>query len=139
MKKILVVFSFFTLGLASAQQVHIVKQYDSSYDLSRKYGLSLQEFYNLNPTIKDGVIFIGDKLIVSKPVEKVVPKVPKNGQIILTEGQSIWSITKQYKISETELRKLNPDLDKNMKIGDKVTLPLDFIIKYSKGQKIIIE
>ena len=41
--------------------------------------------------------------------------------------QTIYGITKQYHISEADLRKLNPNLDQHMKIGDEVTLPAENI------------
>jgi hypothetical protein len=40
-------------------------------------------------------------------------------------------ITKQYHISETDLRKLNPELDSHLRIGDEVTLPSDNVKKYA--------
>lgn len=55
----------------------------------------------------------------------------KLGKIVLQPKQTIYGITKQYHISETDLRKLNPNLDQHMKIGDEVTLPAENIKKYA--------
>lgn len=90
----------------------------------------------LNPSVKDGKIAIGEVLTVKNDKtgssSKVnVPTKPaaggQMGKIVLQPKQTIYGITKQYRISETDLRKLNPDLESHMKIGDEITLPLESI------------
>lgn len=130
------------LGL-SAQKTHTVAPKETPYGISKQYGLSIDELYKLNPSKKDGGLKIGDVLIVAKTgssaktvTTKVTPTTVvstsgKTGTIILQPKQTVYGITKQYKISEADLRKLNPELDSHLKIGDKITLPLDNIQKYS--------
>jgi LysM repeat protein len=57
-----------------------------------------------------------------KPVSSGSGNVSK---IVLQPKQTIYGITKQYHISEADLRKLNPELDSHLKIGDEVTLPAE--------------
>jgi len=130
------------LGL-SAQKTHTVAPKETPYGISKQYGLSIDELYKLNPSKKDGGLKIGDVLVVAKTgssAKTVTTKVSpttvvstsgKTGTIILQPKQTVYGITKQYKISEADLRKLNPELDSHLKIGDKITLPLDNIQKYS--------
>ena len=127
------------LGL-SAQKTHTVAPKETPYGISRQYGLSVDELYTLNPSKKEGGLKIGDILVISKTgsssktvTTKAAPTSvsAKTGTIILQPKQTVYGITKQYKISEADLRKLNPQLDSNLKIGDKITLPLDSIQKYA--------
>ncbi len=127
------------LGL-SAQKTHTVAPKETPYGISRQYGLSIDELYSLNPSKKEGGLKIGDILVISKTgsssktvTTKAAPTSvsAKTGTIILQPKQTVYGITKQYKISEADLRKLNPQLDSNLKIGDKITLPLDSIQKYA--------
>ncbi|MNK18150.1 Muramidase-2 precursor [compost metagenome] len=130
------------LGL-SAQKTHTVAPKETPYGISRQYGLSIDELYQLNPSKKDEGLKIGDILVVAKTgsatktvTTKVTPATAvttsgKTGTITLQPKQTVYGITKQYKISEADLRKLNPQLDSNLKIGDKITLPLDSIQKYA--------
>lgn len=130
------------LGL-SAQKTHTVSPKETPYGISKQYGLSIDQLYQLNPSKKEGGLKIGDVLVVSKtgsPTKTVTPKATpativtasgKTGTITLQPKQTVYGITKQYKISEADLRKLNPQLDSNLKIGDKIILPLDNIQKYS--------
>lgn len=114
-----------------AQQTHTVVKGDNPYSISKSYDVPLKKLYELNPGLKDNPLSIGQIVILRKGTDY--------GQIIIEPKQTIYGITKQYKISEKELRKLNPDLDNHMKIGDKVVLPLAKIKKYGKEQKYITQ
>ncbi|WP_237390787.1 LysM peptidoglycan-binding domain-containing protein [Chryseobacterium sp. KMC2] len=134
----------------SAQKSHTVVQGDNPYNIAKKYGITVDELLKLNPKFKDGKLAIGDILtiksdkVTASVVTKtaVAEKVKTNtnaslGKIVLQPKQTIYGITKQYRISETDLRKLNPELDSHMKIGDEITLPLASIKKYGDSQQVI--
>ncbi|MBW3520821.1 LysM peptidoglycan-binding domain-containing protein [Chryseobacterium sp. NKUCC03_KSP] len=131
------------LGL-TAQKTHTVIKGDTPYNISKKYGISVDELLKLNPKVKDGKLAIGDVVNVKSgtAANAVATKTPvvntssKTGKIILQPKQTVYGITKQYRISETDLRKLNPELDSHMKIGDEITLPLDSIKKYGGNQAV---
>ncbi|MCW3162151.1 LysM peptidoglycan-binding domain-containing protein [Chryseobacterium oryctis] len=131
----------------SAQKSHTVVKGDNPYNIAKRYGMTVDELLKLNPKFKDGKLAIGDvlsvkgeKSITSVPKTNTVAEKPKTtstsqlGKIVLQPKQTIYGITKQYRISETDLRKLNPELDSHMKIGDEITLPLDKIKKYGGEQ-----
>ncbi|SHG96562.1 ABC-type branched-chain amino acid transport system, substrate-binding protein [Chryseobacterium oranimense] len=132
----------------SAQNSHTVVKGDNPYNIAKKYGITVDELLKLNPKYKDGKLAIGDVVTVraekhtapaSKPAvaEKVKSgSVGQVGKIILQPKQTIYGITKQYRISETDLRKLNPELDSHMKIGDEIALPLESIKKYGGEQQV---
>ncbi|MGH1518962.1 LysM peptidoglycan-binding domain-containing protein [Chryseobacterium sp. JK1] len=135
----------------SAQKSHTVVQGDNPYNIAKKYGITVDELLKLNPKHKDGKLAIGDVLTVKSDkaatpvpvVTKTVPveKAPSSaslGKIVLQPKQTIYGITKQYRISETDLRKLNPELDSHMKIGDEITLPLASIKKYGGEQHAVV-
>lgn len=135
----------------SAQKSHTVVQGDNPYNIAKKYGMTVDELLKLNPKHKDGKLAIGDVLTIKSEkaatpaVTKTAPagKVASNtgasslGKIVLLPKQTIYGITKQYRISETDLRKLNPELDSHMKIGDEITLPLASIKKYGGEQQTV--
>ncbi len=140
MKKLLI-FAFSVSGLVVfAQKTHTVEAKENPYSISKKYGISIDELYKLNPKVKDGKLNIGDVLVISKkanekpkntaekPVATISGSVTK---IVLQPKQTIYGITKQYHIAEADLRKLNPELDSHLKIGDEVTLPAENVKKYA--------
>ncbi len=131
----------------SAQKSHTVVKGDTPYNIAKKYGLTVDELLKLNPSVKDGKIAIGEVLTVKNDKtgsssKMNIPTKPaasgQLGKIVLQPKQTIYGITKQYRISETDLRKLNPDLESHMKIGDEITLPLENIKKYGAGQQAAV-
>lgn len=132
----------------SAQKSHTVAKGDNPYNIAKRYGMTVDELLKMNPKFKEGKLAIGDVLAVKSdkttntaPKTAVVEK-PKAiatsqlGKIVLQPKQTIYGITKQYRISETDLRKLNPELDSHMKIGDEIALPLESIKKYGGEQAV---
>ncbi len=129
----------------SAQKSHTVVKGDTPYNIAKKYGLTVDELVKLNPSVKDGKLAIGEVLklktdkTAAQPAKTVVLPKPVNthqlGKIVLQPKQTIYGITKQYRISETDLRKINPELDSHMKIGDEISLPLESIKKYGGTQQ----
>lgn len=124
----------------SAQSTHTVVKGDTPYNISKRYGLTVDELLKLNPKYKDATLPLGDVIIVKKGAtvsNTVATTGNKLGKIVLQPKQTIYGITKQYKISEADLRKLNPDLESHMKIGEEIILPLDNIKKYSDANTVI--
>ena len=148
-KKFLIIAGLTAFAGLSAQKTHTVVKGDNPYNIAKRYGMTVDDLVKLNPNSKDGKVSIGDVLLISKsannsastPVKtdaKPAASSGKLGKIILKPKQTIYGITKQYQISETDLRALNPDLDSNMKIGDQVNLPLANIQKYGDGQQEVV-
>lgn len=143
-KKIFTLSAFAVFLGVNAQKSHTVEKGDNLYNISKRYGMSLDELVRLNPSVKDGQVNIGQVLFVNNKSEKpihIVSSVDKNintelGYIIIQPKQTIYGISKQYKISESELRNLNPNLEAQMKIGNRLNLPLANIKKY--GDSIAI-
>lgn len=150
-KKIFIISSLIAFSGVSAQKTHTVAKGDTPYNISKRYGLSVDELLALNPKAKDGKITLGDLLVVNKAAvpakspgaesSKTQPSRNTNatgdlGKIVLQPKQTIYGITKQYQISEVELRRLNPDLDAHMKIGNEVVLPLENIKKFGGSQVV---
>ena len=145
MKKIFLTILGTAFAILSGQQKkHTVVAKENPTTIAKKYGVSVDELIKQNPKIKDGKIDIGDVLIIpnkqkntQKTEEKKEEKKPaekksnqKLGKIYLQPKQTIYGITRQYKISEEELRKLNPNLESHMKVGEALVLPEDKIRKY---------
>lgn len=122
---------------AFAQKTHTVVQGDNAYNISKKYGMTLDELYRLNPSIKDGNVKLGEVLKISanSSVAKTTSGASSRlGKIKLQPKQTLYGITKQYHVTEAEVRNLNPDL--KMQIGEDVVLPLDKIQKYGDSEYV---
>src|SRR5690606_1602904 len=149
-RNIFVISGLIAFSALNAQKIHTVVKGDNPYNISKKYGLSIDDLYRLNPKVQDGKIAIGEVLVVNKSTVSVQTGASKTsasasktqaeiGKIVLQPKQTVYGITKQYRISETDLRALNPNLDSHMKIGDEVWLPAESIAKYGAGQVNVAE
>lgn len=133
----------FALSFAQ-QKTHTVVAKENPTTIAKKYGISVNELIKHNPKAKDGKLNIGDVLVIPNQGKGGISQTKttantsnskKLGKIYVQPRQTIYGITKQYKISEAELRRLNPKLE--MKVGDEVILPEENIRKYAdaKAQK----
>lgn len=137
-KKLFIISSLSVFTGIFAQKTHTVAKGENPFSIAKKYGMTVDELTKLNSNIKNGQIQIGDVLKVKGKAateQKPVKPAKTFGKIIIEPKQTIYGITKQYHISEAELRALNPDLDNNMKIGSEVVLPADLIAKYGTAPK----
>lgn len=137
LKKTVTLFAFALMHNAFAQTItYTIQKGDTPYSVAKKHGMSLEELYAANPSIKKNGFNLGMDIEVKGKMKKANAKTPDNirpelGYIIIKPKQTIYGITKQYKISEDKLRKLNPDLESQIKIGAKVNIPADLIRKYA--------
>ena len=136
-KRFLVLSSLTVASALFAQQQHTIEKGDTPYNISKKYGMSLDDLYRLNPSVKEGSFKIGDVISVkgssaikstTSAAVSTVKTSGQTGKISLQPKQTLYGLTKQYNISEAELRKLNPNLQ--MQIGEEIVLPLESIKKY---------
>lgn len=147
LKRILIISAIALFGGVKAQKTHTVTKGDNPYNIAKKYGLTMDELIKMNPSAKNGKLNIGDVLVVNKKPAATPAKKPAVtekpvasatlGKITLQPKQTIYGITKQYNISEAELRRLNPNLDSNMKIGSEIVLPAENIRKYGSVQSVV--
>ena len=69
-KKFLIISSLIAFASVFGQKTHVVVQGDTTYNISKKYGMSLADLEKLNPNSKDGKIAIGDVLLINKSGNK---------------------------------------------------------------------
>ena len=96
----------------STNTTHTVKSGDSPWQIAKDNGMSLNTFYKLNPSAKNG-IYPGDVVNVNKSAN--IHKVKS--------GDSPWQIAKDNNISLDELYRLNPEARNMIYPGDELILP----------------
>lgn len=137
----------FTVALSTlfvglfAQQTHAVSQGDTAYSIAKKYGITLDDLIKLNPSIKDGKVNLGDVLTVnskSKPSGNIKSD-SDLGIIIIQPKQTLYGISKKFKVSESDIKKYNPQLEtEGLKIGAQLKLPMNKIKKYGDPQEVFV-
>ena len=107
-------------------KIHIVKQGDTLYALSQKYGVPMQKIMEANPQISNPeMLEVGGKVkIPSTPVS-----VPGSSDIYfkhtVKQGDTLWKLSKAWGISLQDMIAANPQL-KNpnaLLVGEMVNIP----------------
>ncbi|MCD6354194.1 MAG: LysM peptidoglycan-binding domain-containing protein [Prolixibacteraceae bacterium] len=108
---------------------------ETPYFIAKKYGITVEQIYSYNPEVRR--FRIGTKLRIprwDKPLEnkKATPVVTKQNsgeniendliEYIVKSGETIYSLTKKFHVSENEILFYNPGA-KNLKAGAKIYLP----------------
>ncbi|MHA6533557.1 LysM peptidoglycan-binding domain-containing protein [Paenibacillus sp. BAC0078] len=107
-------------------KIHIVKQGDSLYALSQKYGVPLQTIIEANPQISNpDVLVIGDKVKIPAGATPV----PDNNEVFykhtVKQGDTLWKLSKAWGITLKDMIDANPQL-KNpnvLMVGEIVNIP----------------
>lgn len=141
MKHSLLAALFFLIGftLFAQQKTHTVQPKETVYGISKQYGISQDELRNANPFLKQRELQIGDVLVIPGNREQndgqIVPAVTEPEEVFIPQEdesfiyvevkpkQTIYSLTKEYDISEAALKSLNPQLNQGLKAGDIIRIP----------------
>lgn len=128
--------------LAAQQKNHKVQPQETIYGITKQYGITQQELFNANPFLKERSLQIGDELVIPDKkgsgsdgsIKTVVSQVEGSSVYIPEEDdnyiyieirpkQTLYSLTKEYSVSENTLISLNPQLKDGLKAGDVIRIP----------------
>jgi LysM repeat protein/ABC-type branched-subunit amino acid transport system substrate-binding protein len=122
--------------------MHEVMQGETLYSLSRKYKISESEILFFNPgarNLKAGsVIYLPkskDIQVFRTPSDKISNTIDETLTAPLVEagnyfehtivsGETLWSITRKYDVSEYELKRINPVLESGFPAGITIKVPV---------------
>jgi LysM repeat protein len=101
---------------------HEVKDGETMYSLSKDFGVGYAEMKALNPGLQDG-LKVGQVLKLPKPV--LLPQQPakKDSSFvyhIVREGETAYSLSKQYRVSLDSLYLLNPEASGVLRLGQEL-------------------
>lgn len=157
MKKILALLLFVGASALYAQQkTHTVQAKETVYGISKQYSVSQEELYKANPKIEKNGIHPGDLIVIpvkgtttTKPTETNTQTITSNVKIsddnyqyiTIEPKETVYNLTKKYKISEETLNSLNPQIkERGLEIGDVIKLPKDVtnkVFSVPKGTHLI--
>lgn len=115
----------------SSVSTHVVKTGETLYSLSKKYNVSVDELKALNPQLDETGLNIGDTLKIKKESQIKVINNLENNFYTVKPKETLYSLTKQFNVSEEELVNLNPELKLGVKEGMVLKLPTNLVIKDS--------
>lgn len=144
-------FCFTTLFMLSAQTenlqtkvidgkefyIYKVKPSEGFYVLSQKFGISQEEIIRYNPAAKNG-LKRGQLLMI--PTHRTAQGEPEGSEIestfehTIVRGESLYSISKMYKVTIQSIIDLNPGSERGIKAGATLKIPQRYKKTTSKAQ-----
>ncbi len=112
----------FALSAEAQTKSHTVESKETVYGISKQYGISIEDLQKLNPDIKNGlkegmVLTIPD----SKPKPKENPSKLKTHLVL--DGETLYSLAKEYQTTPEEIKKVNNGLADGLKSGLEIFIP----------------
>jgi LysM repeat protein len=105
--------------------IHKIEKKQSLYSLSKLYNVSLDEIYQLNPGIQSGVKvnqeikipYASTPPVASATVTPAQPDTNKYLTYRSGKGETLYSISKKFNVTEKQLLAWNPSLSQGLKEG----------------------
>lgn len=149
---IALLFCFAVLFMSSAQTeglqtkvidgkefyIYKVKPSEGFYSLSHKFGISQDEIIRYNPAAKNG-LKRGQLLMI--PTNKTIEGEKSGSEIestfehTIVRGESLYSISKMYKVTIQSIIDLNPGSERGIKAGATLKIPQHYRQKKTKQVK----
>lgn len=118
----------------TAYFIHQVKKGETSYSIAKAYGITVEDLTRENPPTVYGIkeeqiLRIPIKLVTdSKPADSLPIKREHNDSrfiyLNLKPGETVYSLSKLYGVSEDEIMESNPGIDINkLSIGTEIAIP----------------
>lgn len=112
--------------------IHIVDSGNTLYAISRKFAISIEQLKAENPRLTDQLT-IGDRLLI--PLSAIKRKDLKespdiDGNFLIHEVQrknTLYSIAKDYHVEINDIVAVNPEVEKGLKKGMKIKIPVSKI------------
>jgi LysM repeat protein/ABC-type branched-subunit amino acid transport system substrate-binding protein len=118
-------------------KVYIVKKKETLYGISRQFNISVEELQKANPQmtslqegmeliipeqVKETTVEIKKSDDANKPVEPVPASIHLQ-EITVNQGQTIYSLSRQYGITVEQFLNLNPEAAQGLKADQTVRVP----------------
>ena len=109
--------------------IYTAQSGDTLYSIASAYGISVQELKELN-NLTSNNLYIGQQLLVpstdiSIPEEPSLPPPSQDYQIyVVQKGDSLWSISRKFNITISEIMELNNLKDIDLQVGDELKVPI---------------
>ena len=143
------------VGAAAESTVYIVQNGDYLAKISKKFNVTLASLRRLNPTVKNDLIRVGQKLnipgkvdvgVQSAPVtvaaaapavKKVyTPYVGATKEYVVKSGDTLSAIAYGNGINVRQLKELNGLSSDALKIGQKLKIPAEKVVKAAKPANV---
>lgn len=117
--------------ITTMYEIYVVKKGDTLYSIAKNFDISVAELKSIN-NLTSNLLSIGQSLSVPKsfveePNEDIMPNYI---EYIVKKGDTLYSISKQYKTSVESLKEINNLTTNSLSIGQNLKVPKTDVIIY---------
>jgi LysM repeat protein len=138
MRTLLLLVSFIGISWAQSQTplnvIHVVKDGETLYKISRDYEMTVSELRELNPKVS--VLQPGMKLNVRKKLGVESRKQPVLEHQV-KPGETLYQISKQYKVKVSQIRELNEFTEDQISVGQMIKIPIELGVAMLEATPVI--
>lgn len=126
-RSLIILIAILLPATALAAKKYVVKKGDNLYDISRKFGITVDELKSINH-LDDNKLNIGEVLTIDVPVndgdtaEKSIAR-GNNNDYIVKNGDTLGEIAERYGVTTKSLAKANGLSNTKLQIGQKLLIP----------------
>lgn len=142
------IFLFFSASVFSQENYikHTISKGDNLTSIAKKYGVKPKDIASANPDapkilkLNSVLLIPSANQSVSKPKQIVAAAAADSHEVLAKE--TLWGISKQYKVTVEDLKKANPSLEtEGLKIGQRINIPIksNQITKEAATENTVIE
>src|SRR3990167_1597665 len=126
-RSLIILIAILLPASALAAEKYVVKKGDNLYDLSRKFGLTVDVLKSANK-LKDNRLDIGDVLTIDVSVydeDTTAKNIARsnNNEYTVKNGDTLGEIAEIYGLSSEDLKKANGLKNTKLQIGQKLLIP----------------
>ena len=116
----LILFGIQTLSQAQERPTHTVKTGETLFSIARQYEVSVTQLRDWN-NLEDNELSVGQQLIVGQE-QGATPNQPQAVTHTVQPQETLFSLSKQYKVSISAIKQWNDLSGNNLSIGQELTL-----------------
>lgn len=123
---------------------YVVTKGDTGYGLSRRFGMTLDEFYALNPSARDGLregqtVKVSGRDSNGTRAVEAKEETCASGTHVIAPKETLYQISQKYGITMTQLLLANPGVDTdNYKAGTVINIPSAQAYKVVESDKVVV-
>ncbi len=130
------------LSAQSKYKTHTVQKGETIYGIAKKYGMTQEQVFELNPNFKKEGINEGDIVVIPYGVSNTKTNSRIDSNYIMHQVQpkeTLYGLSKRYGISIEEIIEENPDVVNGLKIGGVIFIPKNIKKPVKKVKPIVAE
>ena len=115
-RSLLLLIALILPTIAFATTKHVVTKGDNLYDLSRKFGVSVEDIKTFNK-LDNNNLDVGDKLLIPES------NLESNNNYVVKSGDTISQIAEKFGVKTKDLKSSNKLKNNNLQIGQTLYVP----------------